>query len=65
MKLFAVALQRTEAWHGRAIPRYRVTLTQPERQDLQRRNVAKVADWQFTTAAARVKLRKVSPTLDG
>ena len=31
-----------------------------------RRNAAKVkADWQFTTAAARVKLRKLYPTVDG
>ena len=32
----------------------------------QRRNNAKVrADWQFTTADARVKLRKLYPTVDG
>jgi hypothetical protein len=31
-----------------------------------RRNGAKVkADWQFTTADARVKLRKLYPTVDG
>jgi len=31
-----------------------------------RRNGGKVkADWQFTTADARVKLRKLYPTLDG
>ena len=31
-----------------------------------RRNGAKVkADWQFTTAEARVKLRKLYPTIDG
>ena len=32
----------------------------------QRRNRAKVkADWQFTTADARIKLRKLYPTIDG
>jgi hypothetical protein len=31
-----------------------------------RRNAAKVrADWPFTTAGARVKLRKLYPTVDG